>query len=256
MPTDSVCANLGLWTMVGYIDKCRLLFPGRLCNNACNSSTKTLFCAFLSLTVHLNINSRSICNTLLCTVRKYNLLKYVVTYVQTGYFPPKTVWCRIVVNSIFSYEEAQWKLRLSIREDMSRYSVTHRTLSLHRLCTLMYLYPEHKAHIQLTVLVGSKAKFSRECMLCNKYCYDHDAHLILHCESVLTQRNHFYMKLLDLLDVNVYVSIEMLDDEDALVLFCGAKPPIPGLDETAWQTIILHFSNNIYSLKDSLMYTF
>ncbi len=46
--TDTTIANLGMWSLTGFIDKCRLLLLGRLCTNSCFSTMKHIVCSYLA----------------------------------------------------------------------------------------------------------------------------------------------------------------------------------------------------------------
>ena len=187
-PSESTIANLGLWTMIGYIDKCKLQYLGSLCNISCNNLIKHIFCACVA---YLPWKS-TVCGDLLSVLDKYNLKEYLRTYVDSGKFPPKHQWKRIVTIHIHKYEEQMWRNKVLLNASLSRYSKIHSQLSFHTLIHFIFLYPEHRKPLQLCLKVSSRNKTSRECSLCLKHAYDYDNHIILHCEKLLLSRNQFF----------------------------------------------------------------
>lgn len=239
--------------MIGYIDKCKLLFFGRLCNINNNNLAKTIFCASIIFCAQ----PKTICGDLLATVYKYNLGNYLDKYVEQGIFPSKLKWRSLVCNTVHKFEEQLWLLNVSNNRSMRRYMNIHKSLNYHILWHLVYLYPEYRSALQLCIKVSSRSKFSRECTLCNKYAYDYDSHVILHCEYMLSERNNFYSILIDFLDVETYVEFEMQDETDMLSFLFGAQTPFAnGLNPVTWEQIVLTFALYLFELKKHLSYTF
>ena len=210
----------------------------------------------MSLNTETPHNSRNICASLLNTAIKYDLFGFVTNYIQCGQFPCNSAWRNIVIKTITASEESKWKVTLSLKEDMKRYAKVHTKLRMHYLYDLMYEYPNCRSDLQLVINVTSRSKTSRECINCHTQCFDHDCHVILHCEHYMHQRNTFYSTLIDELDIELYVQIEMLDDDDDIIsLFSGAHV-VPDMSETTRKSIILHFAMYLSKLKHSLVYLF
>lgn len=258
-PSDSTISNLGLWSMNGFIDKCRLQLLGRLCNIECNSIAKDLFCAFVA--TNANRASKcdlSICNTLISTASKYNLNNYITDYVNRGCFPSKSNWRTIVFKRISEYEQLSWRERIVHRCDLSRYTIIHNCLKMHILYDVIYVHPQLRQQLQLCIKIGSREKVSKECTYCNRHCFDFDCHTILHCEHFMSERNLFFSSLIDKIDLDIYVQIEMLDDDNMLSLFLGADIDIitSVMDYNSWEYTIISFCEYIWKFKNTLMYIY
>ena len=243
--------------MDGYIDKCRLLFLGKLCNSKCNSSFKDIFCVHLATCHCRTFVSHNICDTLIETCIKYNIFTYLSEYLDSGNFPCKSSWRKTVLTRVIEFESKTWVVQVCIRPDMYRYHLTHNVFGVHRLYYLMYFYPQFRDIIQLCVKISSRAKFSKHCELCDRHCNDYDCHIILHCEHFMYSRNNFFSKLIDLLDVNVYVEIEMLSEDEMISLFSGGDLPLTtAIDEMSWRCMIILFCKFLYTMSHTLNCTF
>ena len=200
-PSESTVANIGLWSLIGYIDKCKLIFLGRLCNLTCNSIVKSIFCASITQTAH----SSDITSSFLSVARKYNLQRYLNSYIEQGVFLPKDKWRKIVHDSIHIYEEQSWLYSVSLNSSMIRYMNIHCKLTYHVLWDRIFLYPRYRSILQFCLRISSRNILSKCCALCNKHAFDYDCHIILHCEKLLMERNKFFSYLIDTLNVDTYV---------------------------------------------------
>ena len=253
--TGSTIANLGLISMIGYIDQCKLQFIGSLFNMKCNTSPKHIFCAFIGTTNQDELNSKTICGDLVSVLYKYNLENYMYTYLQFGSFPVKSLWNKILRKAVFEKEECEWIHAVTLNTGLSRYRAIHSKLKLQEYWMLTYVYPKQKVQLQFCITVLSRAKISKECPLCIKHAYDYDKHIILHCESLLAQRNNFFNFLIDELDVDTYVRLEMQDEDDLICTLFGANNTFnQNIDIEMKHRIMITFALFVYLLKPHLQY--
>ncbi len=252
---ECTIANLGLFTMMGYIHKCKLQFLGRLFRIRCGTSPKHIFCAIISKSAH---QSKSTTGDLLTILNMYNLENHLSLYLKCGVFPDKSTWQNIVSKAIQTREEQQWAHNVSVDLSLSRYLSVHSKLTLHTFWLIAFECPKIRTKCQLCVKIASRPKQSLECTLCQKHASDYDKHIIMHCESLLSQRNQFFSTLIDSLDVNTYVDFEMQEEDDMLSFMLGGSPPFD-LSITAHTrlTIRTSFAAYLYTLKPYLdMYHF
>ena len=81
---------------------------------------------------------------------------------------------------------------------------------------------------------------------------------ILFCTAFMPDKNNFFSCLINKLAVDVYVKMDMLDDDDMLSFFLGADVHdlTNELDNDTWQSIIMYFCHFIWNLKKHLMYIY
>ena len=58
-------------------------------------------------------------------LKKYDLLQFIVNYINSGIFPNKLVWKRLVKNSIYTYESSAWLQRMSCQNVFDRFVSIH-----------------------------------------------------------------------------------------------------------------------------------
>ena len=120
-----------------------------------------------------------------------------------------------------------------------------------------YFNPNYKCELQMCVNISSRGKISREFTLCNTHTYDYDSHILLHCETLLLERNNFFSYLIDLLDVETYVKFDTQDEQTMLSFLFGADTDFcTCLNLQTWETIILQFSLYVYTLRQHLIYVY
>jgi len=85
---------IGLSSVSAYIDKCKLMFLGRLSTTKIVFCFKILFCfCYLLTEIYLNIyNNQSKAYDLFKTLQKYDLSSTLEVYQQAGYFPSRNEW--------------------------------------------------------------------------------------------------------------------------------------------------------------------
>ncbi len=159
----------------------------------------------------------------------------------------------MVCDAISMYEENRWKGRLLLREDLVRYRSTHSKLKLHILWRLALAYPHLRYCVQYSLKIASRPITSCECPKCGRHAFDYDRHVLLHCEYYITERNEFFSTLIDQLDVDSYVQIEFLDENEMLALFWGSAQTLPGIvSQTTWENVSLSFCKYVFHLKNVL----
>ena len=121
-----MCESMvGLYRIDSEIDRRKLLFLRRLCSLAPNAVTLQIFLYKLFLYQDTRTKISGFVLDICHILRKYNLECYLNTYIQTLVFPTKSQWKRIVSESVSSYEQSQWNIRVSSDNDFERFKIIH-----------------------------------------------------------------------------------------------------------------------------------
>jgi hypothetical protein len=63
---------------------------------------------------------------------KYRLDNFILTFLQTGTFPSKISWTKIVKENVYSIEEDLWRERLVNDDDFQLFRIKHPNIKLHK----------------------------------------------------------------------------------------------------------------------------
>ena len=101
-----MCESLvGLRPITSEIDKKKLLFFEKLCNFSHDILVKKIF--LFRLFTYLNDKqdkSFGYVKDIFSILHKYSLEQYLTSYLETGIFPSKTEWKKMIKSEIFRYE--------------------------------------------------------------------------------------------------------------------------------------------------------
>ena len=179
--SDMCESMVGLYRIDAEIDRRKLLFLRRLCSLASNAVALQilLYKLFLYQDTRTKISGfvLDICQIL----RKYNLECYLNTYIQTLVFPTKSQWKRIVSESVSSYEQSQWNIRVSSDNDFERFKIIHTEMRVAGIYRITCVTDKNLiAHVaRLWVM---KPSILRPCHLCNRVVRDILKHLVCDCD--------------------------------------------------------------------------
>ena len=148
---------LGFTSIEGYIDQQKLLLLGALCRLKSSDIASQVFLnrlyQFRNKCAHAN---RGFVPDVVEILHKNNLHDYLETYISTNTFPKKEQWKRTCKQTIISYEQTKWRLRISSCDDYFRFREVNQTLTP---SVIWKAAPDHPKALELSFL----AKLS-----CNK----------------------------------------------------------------------------------------
>jgi hypothetical protein len=218
--------NINLETIQAYIDKQALFLFGKLCRANTGFYFKRVFIGRLTMYKYECI-SQSKCTlsplyNMLRLLYKYDMHDVLDTYIATSTVPPKQIFKRLVNSSISAYESSVRLYEMSIRLDLCRY-VNIRSENVNRLWTLCQIYHGHFYDFAKIVKLASCKLISGECQ-CGIYAYDIVKHVLMHCRMNMYERNEFFERLCDIIDVESFVKLWGNEDESILQIILGGMP--------------------------------
>jgi len=216
--TLATIQSLGLWSMEGTIDKLKLMLLGRLCRADVRSVHKRIFYNKLGQYMVANIQPGSVTHDILNIANKYDLWHILTEFTNTGFFPSKVAWNRIVSSKIADCEYRRWQNLLSQLPGMSRYAAVHNALVPHRLWGMCELFPATSkcmfSLVKLCVLPVTEGR----CMLCECECDDIVKHQLLSCSQLVEERNSLSEQLFDCMEIHDYLKYEDCDDDEEKIV--------------------------------------
>ena len=122
---------------------------------------------------------------------------------------------------------------------MSRYSLT-RTPKYNKLWQLALAKPDSFYNIAYLLRVSMYVIQSNEC-ICGMFAYDIVNRFFYYCKQTQQQRDYLIDSVIDLLDVNTFVSLWNDDDDVLLSFLLGGMPTncAKNLNEHIWEDIIM-----------------
>ena len=128
--SDKCASLLGLLTIDSYIDKCKLLFFGRLCRlNSRHLPKRILISRLLEFKYQCVDKQPGFVPDTYRIAKKYDLLKYIIDFSANGTFPSKTIWKKLVICNIQRTKQSSWSERISSDSDsiFQTYSPCHQS---------------------------------------------------------------------------------------------------------------------------------
>ncbi len=108
----------------------------------------------------------SITYDILKTLMKYDMESFIEINKEETFIPDKTLWSKIVSQSITISEDKRWINTLSDRPELVRFSKIHKQLTEHRLVRLSVTCPSFCRNLLLLVKLGACAIKDGRCTLC------------------------------------------------------------------------------------------
>jgi hypothetical protein len=242
-PSLSSISNVGLWTIQGYIDKCRLLFLGRLHR----SDQASMHYRIYRLIADSGI-SEKFCSTklMLETAEKYQVIHLFQNNSPVVF--NKNEFSRTVTNAICASEERKWFTSLSADTDMYFFRKIHTKLRPNRLWKIVKDEPSTRLMINFLVQVSSMKIISKLCTLCNKNTHNYNMHLLLSCFELLEDREVMLENILEILNVEEYVLFEDQSHEQKFLSLSGCVEgtSFENISYTKWKYIMINVANTLY----------
>lgn len=160
-PSLSCTSNLGLWSVKGYIDKCRLLFLGRLVRADKNTVHNKVFMFLSSEDVP---DKFIVSKTIQKTANEYDLSNSFDVYADCIY--NKSLFSKQVVKNVFVEEKTKWKQSLFNPHEMSVYRNIHCKLKPIHLWAIVKEKPGLRKCFNCLIALLSMKTVSKLCTHC------------------------------------------------------------------------------------------
>ena len=215
---------VGLWSIEAEVDKRKLLFLRRLIHASEQCIHHRVFIIRLT---RWKWNPNKITGFLPDIVRilkKYSLLEYLDYYLQTGNFPSKSEWKRVVVESLKKVENEEWGKKIHCYDQLRLYKHVIKELAPNMWLRMGLDNTKMADNVSLIVkvLCGSfyvnSERFSGQdevfyCKSCGNYYINPIKHAMLHCCETQLEREEFWQRVSDNLPVEFLVQLNSLDED-------------------------------------------
>ena len=204
---EIVLGLLGWHTIQGQIDEHKLKFVGKLVNMPATCITKKIFTSEIYHCILSSDESKTITSDFVRVLKKYNLYKYLLSYLRGGTFPDKLPWKYIVKAQVHMFEEIQWKINLR-NKDANRY------LRIQPKLNTNIVYTHIKSNLSLRsklmsivyMLTIVEEDEIMMCSECNNVLTNSVDHYIMRCNKFIIMRNKLWDDILDSMNAHAEVS--------------------------------------------------
>ena len=216
---------LGVGSLIGDVDKRKLMFFHKILSLPERALTKQIFLRRLFLHQHRTMSS--------CTVKhlgfipdlkrillKYKLNEYLENVIMGLQLPSKYCWKRIIDKSIRNYEMNQLNILYAVDSEFSRYRKIHTTQNIYHLWRL----PTTVAELRLIQFIVKCITLipqnqGQVCSYCNYTFKDVFLHIVTSCKVTLEMRIHFWNILWIISHHSLVYMLQTLNTKNYSVFF-------------------------------------
>ena len=116
--TDVCLSLIGKMPPNFHIDERKLVFVGQICCLAADHVLRSIFCyglvSYYGPFAH-NCPQLGFIPSITQLLRKYSLEYFIFNFMQSGQFPPKNAWKKLVCQAVRGQAEREWQCRVSSR---------------------------------------------------------------------------------------------------------------------------------------------
>lgn len=198
--SDKCCSLLGMYSIETEINICKLLFLGRLCRLKSNALPKRILVTRLLENKYRCVDEQfGFVPDILELVRKYNLIKFLSDFLETGIFPSKQIWSRTVKQHVYEIEEDLWHTRMESDNDFNIFRMIHSKITPHKAWIIAKLFPELREKAKFLVDICCLIREDNELLLCDKCGQFYNnifKHLLLSCDHTRDSRDEFWRDII------------------------------------------------------------
>lgn len=178
---------------------------------------------------------------------KYSLEQYLTFYLETGNFPSKTEWKRVIKSEIFRYESHQWTNRTIHDSDITRFIILHNGTGLQRIWKFAWSAQQSNIIKVITKFwtITPTRKIST-CQLYNTQCTHIFKYVACNCAYFSTNRDLLWSDIINF-DLGICAELCALDEEELYTYLLG-KIPATQLSEQNEKELILLCGNYLIEL--------
>lgn len=223
--TDIALASLGIANIRSQIDKNKLFFLRRLCYAPNHARVKQLFLHRLMSFQRKSPHKRyGFIPEIYSILQKYDLTHVISNYINTGIFPKRLIWKKIVLKAVNSFHQTNYSQRAQDTTVMRRF------ITIHQNCSQpLLLWKATKKHPvclkQLSYLAKLCTITQKEtlCSLCGKIISDIVVHVFCFCTAINDHRIRFWDNVITKYDISLEVELHNMSDEQFVCTIMGAK---------------------------------
>ena len=227
---SDMCESLfGLLPITSEIDKRKLQFLGRLCRLESDSLTKQIFLNRLfSYTDFPKRKHYGFIPDVINLLKKYNLETHLHSYLQSGMFPLKKEWKRIVSSTIYNHFSTTRSTNIQTDPDFSLFrSITH-----NRHPDTLWKIPTNYQEGQLCKFIVKLWTLSdihpEICTICHRFFSNIFEHVSTACTATLEFREAWWQTIIENFDITLSAELCGLNSRDLYLFLLGART-LPGL---------------------------
>jgi len=224
--SDKCSSLLGWYSIETYINISKLLFFGRLCRLKSSALPRQILVTRLMEYIYKCVKEQlGFIPDILQIAIKYRLDNFILTFLQTGTFPSKIYWTKIVKENVYSIEENLWRERLVNDDDFQLFRIIHPNIKPHKAWAVAKSFPEFRSDAKYVVDLCSIVRYDNRQLLCDKcgILYQNIIeHLLVSCDRTRDKRDEFWQDIINIDPIDFSVHMDNLSSTDFIctVLSC------------------------------------
>ncbi|MES9881493.1 MAG: reverse transcriptase family protein [Sedimenticola sp.] len=241
--TDIALSVIGQNPLQSEIDRRKLMFFGQLCLLPTECVANQVF---INRLIHCDYNparKRGFFPDIYRLLRKYSLLNYLHTFINDGVFVSKFTWKRVVSNVINTYEETEWKDRMSADETLCTYKDIHTQLKPCDIWEFSKRNPKYSKQCKTTMYVLCKLYDYRRdvrCLKCGMLVQSISEHIIIECAKTEQCRLDFWRIIYVNFGITLYTRFISLSVTDQIqAMFSGYRLNLSDNDIQRWYKTVI-----------------
>ena len=225
--SDMCHTLLGMPRISAFIDKSILLFLQRLCKLPENAISKQVFVRRLEQVLDEGPRGPSVVAHLVTLADKYGLSDSVTTFRQSGVFPGKAAWKRMVIDTLVNSEKELYYLRTSTDSDFVRFhKINPDCFTPSVVWAAAKGIPDSlelfRFLVKLTVEPLSAQRDVTLCEFCGTLFADCLLHRVATCCEFDCEREKFWGFITDNFPIDVPVGLHNLPDDELVEALLGS----------------------------------
>ncbi|XP_063431682.1 uncharacterized protein LOC134714370 [Mytilus trossulus] len=227
--SDKCTSLLGWFSVESIINRCKLLFFGRLCRLKSSALPKRIMISRLMEFKHKCVPEQlGFIPDIYKAAEKYNITDYIVNFANTGSFPSKKLWSVIVNQNINASEETWWSYRISCDNDFYMFRRIHSAIKPHKAWTIAKQFPELRASAKYVIDLCSIVRYEDGHLLCDKcgkFFLNIVEHLLVSCDFIQDKRDDLWQDIININPIQFSVFMDSLSAHEftTTILSCNTS---------------------------------
>ncbi|CAG2214579.1 unnamed protein product [Mytilus edulis] len=227
--SDKCTSLLGWFSVESIINRCKLLFFGRLCRLKSSALPKRIMISRLMEFKHKCVPEQlGFIPDIYKAAEKYNITDYIVNFANTGSFPSKKLWSIIVNQNINASEETWWSYRISCDNDFYMFRHIHSAIKPHKAWTIAKQFPELRVSAKYVIDLCSIVRYEDEHLLCDKcgkFFLNIVEHLLVSCDFIQDKRDDLWEDIININPIQFSVYMDSLSAHEftTTILSCNTS---------------------------------
>ena len=262
-PNISALANLGWRTITGHIEYIRIMFIHRVFSLHVSEHRSFVIRRILFILANGIYSTQSPIAQAIEALMKYNLLNYVIEWIDTGFTISKLSWKSIVQKAMSDSVHKKWRFQLTLYPKLNIFRIVNTECKISCWCIMAKMYPFLKKTCctMLKLLCGSNRlavntdtllpRNQRLCIYCTLHVVEDLYHFVVECPKFADLRDKLHVLINENISIENVTTMHNLSEYMKFLIFVGLDFPLKGCDIWVIRYYSCIYLNNMYVRRKS-----